>query len=724
MRRLNLKLLVFLLVGLFVLGGGLILLNRFQTRRASGALFAQAKEAERQNKPGQAILLLDRYLRYKPNDLDALTRYGILLADGTGNSLSNIDVTMGVMDRVLSQDPGNPEILRRAMKLNYQRQRFTDSLNRAQELLKVTPDDAEAEKYVGLCKEFENKYTEAAEAYRLSIKHAPQDAETYAYLASLLRDQLDQPEEADKVMDEMVAANEKTSLAYLARAMYRLDLKQTDQAAADIARAVELAPDDPDTLLGAAEIARQRSDWDEIRRLITPAMDKYPREPRFPLILARAESNSGQFDTAVNVLRRGLETTDDSDIRWSLADLLIQQESEQQQGGKSENSATTKTENEPVRKKSKEDLVQELVDRGYNRGLVGYLEARMMVANKQWNQAVEKLNIIIPLLAPFTPEISRKANLMLAFCHERLGDASASYDVYRDLAKNDPTSTQFMVELARSLESQGRREEALQQYRLVIDKTVDVRLAIARLLIRQNLTLPVAARDWREVDASLDELAKEAPDEPRVSVLRAEVLLARDQADQAQALLEQARDAHPNQFELWSALYTLAERQNQREKLEPLLAAAKKQLGDTVDMRLLEARYLATEKTPESLAQLNALSANVESLENEQDRSKLFRGLADAYLRAGDSQKALSLWMKFADQEDRQNNFAAQLIAFDLAMIAGDQKVQTTTIDRLKAIEGTSTERLLEASAGTSDPDQYPQEPATPGKPTKSEDGP
>ena len=65
----------------------------------------------------------------------------------------------------------------------------------------------------------------------------------------------------------------------------------------------------------------------------------------------------------------------------------------------------------------------------------------------------------------------------------------------------------------------------------------------------------------------------------------------------------------------------------------------------------------------------------------------LLRGLADAYLRAGDSKKALNVWMQFANQNDRQSNLAAQLIAFDLAMIADDLEVQTKTIERLKKIE-------------------------------------
>ena len=62
MRRLNLKLLAFLLVGLMVLGGGLFLLNRFQVRRAAGDLLVQAKEAERQKQPDRALSLLNRIL--------------------------------------------------------------------------------------------------------------------------------------------------------------------------------------------------------------------------------------------------------------------------------------------------------------------------------------------------------------------------------------------------------------------------------------------------------------------------------------------------------------------------------------------------------------------------------------------------------------------------------------------------------------------------------------
>ncbi len=679
MRRLNLKLLAFLLVGLMVLGGGLFLLNRYQVRRAAGALLVQAKEAERQKQPDRALSLLNRYLRYEPNNLEALTRYGILLADGAGQSAPQIETALSVLDRILSRDPENPEVLRRAMQLNLRRGLYSDTLSRANELLKVKPDDAEAYQYVGRSEEFLTNYTEAEAAYRESKKLDPKEVATYALLASLLRTRLTQPEEADKVMDEMVAANDDSALAHLGRALYRLENDRTDEAATDIARAVELDPNDPDTLLGGVMVARKRSDWAEIKRLLEPALEKYPADPRFPLNLAQAEAVSGNLDRAIAVLDRGLNNTDDSDIRWALADMLIQR-------GDLKKGDLEKVESSDPKEPG--GLLPELRDRGYNRGMIGYLEARLAMSKQQWNKARDTLKTTIPLLAPLSPEVSRRANQMLAECHKRLGDTASQYDVIRNLALNDPSSGDYKVELALALEGQGRREEALQQYRLVADKTADVRIAIGRLLIMQNLEKPPAARDWREAESSLSELVKEFPDDPRVPILRAEVLMATDQAEQARALLEQARDAHPDKFELWAALFTLAQRQNQSERLGPLLEAAEKQLGDTADLRLLKARYFATQGTPESREKLDALAADVDRFEAE-DRQGLLRGLADAYLRAGDKKAALKLWMQFADL--RPDLLPAQLVAFDLAIIAEDKAVQDKVIGRIKEIENEST---------------------------------
>ena len=140
------------------------------------------------------------------------------------------------------------------------------------------------------------------------------------------------------------------------------------------------------------------------------------------------------------------------------------------------------------------------------------------------------------------------------------------------MAAADPTSPEIRHRLASSLEALGRYDEAIEQYRLVTDKSdksalaIETNLAIARLLIRRNLSLPAGRRNWEEVESLLDEVGRKAPDEPRVALMRAEVLAGSDRIDEARALLEKARDAHPDRAELWLALIALAERRGKGEE--------------------------------------------------------------------------------------------------------------------------------------------------------------
>ena len=61
----------------------------------------------------------------------------------------------------------------------------------------------------------------------------------------------------------------------------------------------------------------------------------------------------------------------------------------------------------------------------------------------------------------------------------------------------------------------------------------------------------------------------------------------------ARAVLEKARDAAPDELELWGALVDLARRQKDTEQARKVIAAARARLGDTAVTRLAEARYLA-----------------------------------------------------------------------------------------------------------------------------------
>ncbi len=71
----------------------------------------------------------------------------------------------------------------------------------------------------------EDRRAEAVKWYRDAIEnHTPEPIEAYKRLATLLRGQLKQPAEADKVIDEMVRSAPKNYLVYLVRGRYLRDV--------------------------------------------------------------------------------------------------------------------------------------------------------------------------------------------------------------------------------------------------------------------------------------------------------------------------------------------------------------------------------------------------------------------------------------------------------------------------------------------------------------------
>src|SRR5262245_14825577 len=77
--KLNGRFLIFLLLGLALLGGGMYLLRNWQLKRNAGALLDQAVRAEEQGDLASADDYLSRYLALRPDDLSAQQRHGLLL---------------------------------------------------------------------------------------------------------------------------------------------------------------------------------------------------------------------------------------------------------------------------------------------------------------------------------------------------------------------------------------------------------------------------------------------------------------------------------------------------------------------------------------------------------------------------------------------------------------------------------------------------------------------
>ena len=70
----------------------------------------------------------------------------------------------------------------------------------------------------------------------MSVRQRPNKLEAYVWLALIYRDYEADSIKGRKVMDQMVAANPESALAYVRRCNYLREIKKDEEAEADIAK--------------------------------------------------------------------------------------------------------------------------------------------------------------------------------------------------------------------------------------------------------------------------------------------------------------------------------------------------------------------------------------------------------------------------------------------------------------------------------------------------------
>src|SRR5262249_37018456 len=243
----------------------------------------------------------------------------------------------------------------------------------------------------------------------------PDQIEAYRRLAMLLRRRLNRAQEADQVMTQLIASNERSYQAYLDRAAY-LRRFNPPLAEEDLNVALRLAPNEAEVLLRAAEMAQDKNDLGKAREYLQRGMQLYPKDHRMFQVLADLELGAGKPDQAIAELRRGLETIPDQpDLLWRLADLQIQQRQPQEA----------------------ENAIVRLQQINILPAVVECLRARIMALRGVWPEAARTLEQAIPDLVN-VPDLAKQALLVLAQCYQELGDTERSLAASRRAVTTDP----------------------------------------------------------------------------------------------------------------------------------------------------------------------------------------------------------------------------------------------------------------------------------------------
>lgn len=673
-RRLNVKLLLGLFVGTAVLAAGIHFLHASQLRRSATSLLAEAERAETAGETAKAQENLERYLFYQPNDTQAMVRLGKLLGDSP--ELANRLRAIQVYEKVLQREPSLDDVRRRYAELAVAAGRYREAKSHLDVLLRAHPDDGPLRLLLGQCLEGLKNNSEAITQYIEATSSDPTLVDAYVRLANLRRTQGGDPKVADKVIAEMIENNGGSAQAYLERARYRTRFNQDkDKATEDIAKALELAPDDVEVLLAAADQARTRSDFKAAREHLKHGLEGHPEHRDLIRALAYVENQAGNREQAIEKLQEALELyPEDVDLRWTLADALIN-------SGKAQEAS---------------DQIAELKKLGVLPELVRYLEGRVLIVRGQWSEAAKALEQAKgPLTTrPETSGMGKLALMMLAQCHERLGNLDQAYEAFEAANRVriglGAIDDQAELGSAAALAALGRVAQAIEAYKAVLPKKPrEAGIPLTRLLIKQNLGHEAA--DWRAVDSLLDRLERALPDAPEVKVLRAEALAAQGQAQAAREALTQEIDQQPleNQIDLWITLAMLTAREALQDptKLDAALSVlddAQKRLGDKAALRSARALILS-QRGPAAAEALTQLEQGTDAFTPEEQVS-LQRNLAMAYGRIGKIDDAERLWTAVAQRMPADRN--VNLILFDLALQNGREADAEKLLARIEARQG------------------------------------
>jgi len=757
MKQFNLRLFGVLVAIVVVFGTGIYFLHGFQVKRNAHVFLDEARRSKEQAEQAKADKNIEKareayneafknygeYLKFAPDDLDALEEYGLLLAD-----LQRYNLAFTNLEKLLRQAQSagedRPKVRRRlvdlAIELGQLSQTIQDAAERSRQtarwfgvardhlenyLLQESPDDAELLELLGRCQAASGEYAAAAKSFRRAIDSAPHLVEAYPRLAGLLRLRLSRAKEADQWMEKLVNANADSYTALLLSAAYLRENGSLEEAQEQAVRALDLA----DKALAKAEDALKANPNDpswETKR------DAASRSRRQGLLLAarcalegahrsneeqkKEEGAEEYYQRARQYVERGIALyPEDAEMYTTLADIEIRA-GVAEKASRADRAARAvaalrkglaPTQNAPDilwkmanllvdtdRTDEASKVLEQLRDVKVADPLLSVLQGRICFARGDWSKAIKSFDEARSGLSGLAPwaHLVKQVDVWLGRCYGELGNPDQEQAAYRRAINADPNFSLAKAYLAQSLLNTGMVENAWMEYQKMkrLGKTpAGAAIPLARMLVLKNLRLNPAQRDWSQAEILLGEVAKSEPGSTQIPLLQSEILVAQNRVPDAEELLRKARDKAPDKVELWTQLASLAQRAGDWKQVESLLDEAEqklKQPGDKVDLRLARARYLVRRYGAEAKKQLRELAEVPAESFSDADRVKLWNGVLNAAVQVGDIEEGRILCQRIADKQP--NNVQVRFMLFELALQANDDTGMQKALADVQSIEG------------------------------------
>jgi len=674
--QLNWRFLVKFALGTLVVTAVVHSIHMLQMGRLLEHLKKQAEVNATAGDLDRSALYYNRYVNYRPEDLEAKADYGLVLYRQSRTNAQRWRAYRLLQD-VIQRNPQMDRIRWPLADLAVALGQHAEGSEFLKPLRGTVAERSELEQALAWCYIGAGRDQDAEQAFQWAIEYGPQRPEPYLQLAALYR-RKHQDALSNQTLQRLVDANPRSASVYRARAHEYIKLGRLEQAAADLAVAVKLDPKDVSLWVQSAEVARIREWIEESRQILDNGLIAHPHQPRLMQFRAWLEMDNDRIAAGQKVLDEAIEHNP-TDVELLALRAEIAFEQNQRDEAKRALEALRKHQNDGP--------------------LVEYLTARQMTADGDWLQASRQLEKSTTDLAG-QPAWQSRAWLVLARCYEVCGDDVRRLTALQRAVQSDPASRQTRVALARLCAERGDFESARNLLQPIQNSSAPLPAAwslLAQVLIRQNeRKLSLGAKDvkWDDAEKALDK-AREAANSAEVQLWTAQMWQVRNDAAQANDLLQKANREYPQDIHTWVALVDRALIKGDSAEAHRLLNEAEKKLGDRTAFRLARARWFAhrAQVAEGSRARANALLAKqLLDLSDDMERlpqaehSTLFAGLSEHLQRVGAAKELTTLaerWIK-----KQPYHLGGPIVLFDLALFHKEARAVDQTLTQIKQLEG------------------------------------
>ena len=665
-RRVRVGLVAVLIVVTVLLGSGIHLLHAYQVRRNSAAFIELANQAEKEGDLAKSADYLRRYIALNPDDIEQLARLELMRADLAETPRAKLQATFRLA-AVLRKAPDRLDVRRKRAELLLEIGRYADALEQLQHLLEVMPDDPELYRMLARAHAGRADFPAAVLAYRKAIELEPDDFDSYERLIGILRDRLEQPDEAEKAVSEMLTRHPEHPRALVVAARHHQAVGELDEARALVERGLKIAPDDAELLKTGASVAIAQEDYDAALEYARRAIEHEPTDPAPYVLAAQVLATREDLEGAIATLRRGLDATDrDPTVLVTLAEYL----------------ATSGREEEASR------LIQRVEDKSLAAEYRELIQGLLALRRNAVLEAAEHLEQAV-VRAAGLPSLQVRALYYSAQAYRLMGLLDLAAQNIQTAINMQRQAAYLRWAAAELYAAQGQLDSALSEARLAA-RLGKLRPEHAALLLRLHvlgqLSRPEPARTWAVVDRVAEQLRERFSDSPPFTAAYADYLRVRGRATEALEVLDEAIKKHPDELSLYVALAEHYRRWNLPDKALETLDRGREACGDAVALRLARLRIISTDEK-QLRSELEKAAQRLEAFEPI-ERSQLLRTLGLLYFRLGDTQRARQLLERASRLAE--HDLGTRVLLFDLALQDKDVATLRKVVNEMRRIEARS----------------------------------